>query len=134
MDSAKITIIGFFTFLLIYAFIFEYRDGNHSFFLGRPNDRDDINTILSKIDICTRYELNMVKWRRFFICSCFITLLIFFIVHNRVPNAKEILLYIVIIFSFLMLNHKNYNVIITKEAVEYNNKNIINLKNKLVTN
>lgn len=130
MDNSKI-IIGFFTFLLIYAFIFEYRDGNHSFFLGKPNDKDNINTILMKIDICTRYELNMVKWRRFFICAYFITLIIFFIVYHRVPSAKEFLLYIVIIFSVLLLNHKNYNCIITKEAVNYNSNNIINLKNKL---
>ena len=131
MNIAKLIIISYFTILFIYGVVFEYTEANHSFQAGKPKDNESILSSIRKMEICMRYELRMVKWRRFFICSCIITLLIFSLIHQRFPSTKELLLYVAIIFIILIFNQVNYESRITNEVVSYNKQNISNLKKQL---
>lgn len=115
-------------FLTFYAIIFELKDQSNAYSLGKHKQTDSINKSFRKLKKCISYDLKTVKWRRILVPSVFTCFLVFFIVHKKLPNAKEFLLYIGVVFISFYITYKNYSSKTTKEAILYSVENIKHIK------
>ena len=110
-------VIVFFLIFLLFALVREYKEQPNCYLLGQPKDNDGFKTIRTKIEICLRAETKAIKWRRCLIVAVISTGLIFILVHSRVPENKETILYTAIIYSILYLSMERFSDCISTEAV-----------------
>lgn len=143
-NSTLIIYIGL-SILLYIAIKYEYLDiycpnrsspvcgrGMGSMYVkGKPNSLDDIITLLEKIKISSRYEKNSVKWRRSFILSLISTILIFLILFHRLPDGKETLITLAILYFLFYISLDFFQHYVTKYAIKQIDLAISLLKDKL---
>lgn len=107
------------TLLCIFAIYNEKRQYNESYLLGKPdkNNKNSIYSILKKIKICTSYDFKTIKWRRIFLASVLSTILLYFIIYSSLPNERDFLLTIIILFLVISIMWYSY---ISKTGLEIN--------------
>jgi len=131
--------------VLFYAIRMEYTDlycksttskkcgtcmGN-AYIKGKPVNNDDINTLLNKIAISARYELNGVKWRRCFILAIIATFILFFLLYNRLPTGPELLISVIVLYVIYYLAAIFYQQTVATCAIKQIDQSIGQIKNKL---
>jgi ABC-type phosphate/phosphonate transport system permease subunit len=104
----SIFIVIFIILLSAYAFIFEKNESSDAFIKGIPDKKDSINKLYKKLEWCATYETRTVKWRRTLLSTVFIIILLFGFIHNKFPNTREVVLYMVFIFGTIYISGSLY--------------------------
>lgn len=130
MNNSKIIVlIG--TFFLLFALYHEHKEHDDAFTYHKSTKTDSIFSSLSKLENCLSYDAKTIKWRRIFIGTFLSIILIFGILHQKIPTAKEILIYFSFIFGVFYLNWNHYSKRTAFKATEYGKENINNINKKL---
>ena len=71
-----------------------------------PEKNDSKARTLSKLENCLKAQERSIKWRRSFLASIIIVVLIFGLLKFRLPESRELILYTMIIYCgfYIMLN------------------------------
>ena len=134
MESALIILFSVIIFFFIFAIFFENKDQSNAYTLGKMSEKDNINDSIRKLKICLTYDTKTIKWRRILIATSLALLLIFGMVHRRLPEPREMLLYFVIIFMCFELTWRSYTARTTSEAIQYGEENMKKLRETLSKN
>lgn len=111
-DKVSIVIYIIFIVFLILALVVEKQDIHcrdmngktcgvgmgRTYARGIPADSDDIKTLLAKIRITSRYDLNSVIWRRCYIGAIISALVVVFVIKNRMATGLELVSSFLIIY------------------------------------
>ena len=125
-------------FLIAFALLAYYREKTeqpNSFKQGYPNKEDTELQLYRKIKYCMEANIKTIKWRRSYISAILVVILLFSIVHFRIPETKELILYVFIIYIVYYMMWHNYTEITSISAAKAgitNLKNLKNLKNKSI--
>lgn len=131
MNIALIVLLCILVFFSIFAIIFEFKDQHNAYTLGKSSENDSINASVRKLHICMTYDTKTIKWRRILLASAMAVLLLFGLVHRRLPEPRELLLYFVIIFICFELSWRTYTSRTSNEAIKYAEENISQLRKTL---
>jgi len=86
------------------------KEGNGKTYSGsHPESNDTTNVLLSKIKIAALAGRKDVSWRRSFIASCIICLLVFAIVLRKIPSVAELLGVLFVCTTVMYAIHSFYN-------------------------
>lgn len=132
MNFALAILLAVLIFFSIFALYFENKDRANSYTLGKSSENDSINTSIRKLHICMSYDIKAIKWRRILLATGTSLLLIFSLVHHRLPSPKEFLLYFVIIFMCFEISWRTYTSHTSTEAIKYGEENISRLRQTLL--
>lgn len=127
MDNSLSLIVFVLTIMFLFALFFEINEQNNAYIKGRASSRDDIKRSLKKLDICLSYDLKTIKWRRSFICTILIIILLFIFVKDNEMTAKNLVLHFTVIFTIIYLNWRNYSQVIGSDVHKIGRKNIENI-------
>lgn len=89
---------------------------------GKPSCHDDVDTLLTKIRISSRYDEASVYWRRSIVFSVLLLFTLLLFVLRRLPNGTEILISFVIIYLFIYLFLVYYQEVVSKPATKQVNE------------
>ena len=89
---------------------------------GNPNDDDDVDTLLTKIRISSRYDEASVYWRRTIVFSVLLTFTLLVLLFQRLPKAVELIICFVTIYLFTFLFQVYYQEVVSKPATQQVNK------------
>ena len=98
---------------------------------GRPYTRDPPETLLNKISLSSSYENNTVKWRRCLIFSFVVTFIIFLLVLTRLPQGKELLICVLILYCTLYFMLSFYQNEVSRHATRQIDVSLDLLRDKL---
>ena len=129
----KIIFIGL-LFWAIYALIKEYGEHDDCFRIYIPRKGESIYRSAKKLEKCIKYDMHTIKWRRTLICSIITIILIYVLIHSRIPTAKELILHFLFIFIVFYLSWKNYVSRTANKAITFANKHVENIKESIRTN
>ena len=114
---------------LYFAFYLEYYDlfcpengqvckiGNGAAYAeGKPYPNDDVDTLLKKIRISSRYDEASVYWRRVIIFSILLLFVLLIVILRRLPNGYEVLVSFITIYLFTFLFLVYYQEVVSKQA------------------
>jgi hypothetical protein len=87
--------------------------------------------ILGKIKFASNYEDRWVKWRMFFMTAIFVTFSVTFILHERLPSGKEIIIFTSIIMLALTLTSNFYKFHLSNHVTKSINESVKILKSRL---
>lgn len=118
--------------LCIFAIYNEKRQYNESYLLGKPDknnkyNKNSIYSILKKIKICTSYDFKTIKWRRIFLASVLSAILLYFIIYSSLPNERDFLLTIIILFLVISVMWYSYINTIGLEINKYCDQHILDI-------
>lgn len=111
--------------LCIFAYTMEVIDQPNIYTESIPINRDSKDILYKKLDNCLQVNKTSIKWRRSFLASVICSILIFSIVYFRLPEPKEIILYVMIIYGVYYITWENFNRSVT-DKVETIGRDIIN--------
>lgn len=131
MDIRLILLIITLLFFCVYAILKEYKEHDDCFALGKYRERDSVHSSLRKLVKCVESDGNTVKWRRTLLATTISIIIIFGLVHTHIPTAKELLLYILIIFIVFYMSWHTYSIRTTGKAAIYAKEHIDNIKKYL---
>ena len=124
MDANLRIIAVIVVFFCFYAFFLELREKNHSYIKGKASSNDDVKKSLRKIDICLSYDLKTIKWRRCFLATIIIMVLLFVFVKDSEITPKNVLLYFTVIFTVMYISWRNYAKITGEDVYRIGRENI----------
>ena len=79
------------------------KEGNGKLFrFSKINKQDNVKTISLKMNKFIDDKKTQVKWRRFFIMTIILCLLIPYIITNNIPRGKDFLILFFIVFTILI--------------------------------
>jgi len=90
--SCGILVYTAFILLFLYAIWKEATEGDDCYTRAIPKDTNQIGTLLRKIGICTKYEDNVVRWRKAYIIAFVGCIVIFLVLGRRIPTPRELVL------------------------------------------
>ena len=116
-DPAGIVVVIIIVVTVICALMAEYRDvrctsfgskqcgkGMGSAYAdGRPESNDSIETLLKKIRITARYEVNSISWRRCFIAAVISAFLVLYIAKKKLPTGLQMGFALIVIYLIFYL-------------------------------
>ena len=89
---------------------------------GKPNKHDDIDALLAKIRISSRYDESSVYWRRVIIFSVLLMFTLLTLVLRRIPNGTELIISFITIYLFTFLFLVYYQESVSKPATQQVNE------------
>lgn len=98
MEKSGYVLLLFIVAICLFAYQKEKTEQCHTYARSIPSDIDSKSLLYKKISICLSSNRYLIKWRRCFLGSVLITILLFALVHFRFPTPKEIILYVFIIY------------------------------------
>ena len=114
----------------LFAFYLEYKDlfcpdggiakvgkGN-AYSKGKVKKDDDLDEILQKIRISSRYDEASVYWRRSIVFSVLLLFTLLILALQRLPNPYEILVSFVVIYMFVFLFQTYYQSVVSAPATK----------------
>lgn len=127
MDWMNITIYLILFITLISAIYLEYIDiycqgesrGNvckkgegASYYKGKPKNNDDIDTLLMKMRISSRYDICSVYWRRSIIFSIILSFVGLWLLLKRIPTGAELLVFTLITYllTYFMFHYYQHSI------------------------
>lgn len=75
---------------------------------SKPHSHDKPHTICDKIDFASSYHDRFVKWRAIFLFSVIATLLLWFVLYQKLPSEWESVVSILILMLLAILAHGFY--------------------------
>lgn len=112
----------FYLIVIILTFVaikYELDDATNAFKGYKPKKFDTPKRILHKIDNLVSYDQKTIKWRRIFVVSVVISLMIPLILYQRFPTSKELLIITSISYVIFILQWCNYTENISIPVSEY---------------
>jgi len=85
---------------------------------GKPHINDDVDTLLAKIRISSRYDEASVYWRRVIIFSVLLSFTLLLLIGRCLPNGTEVLISFVTIYLFTFLFLVYYQEVVSKPATK----------------
>lgn len=128
MEKIILCILLFFG---IFAFYKEYTEHDDSYSAFIPNNVDNVNNTLRKLEKCVDYEEKTVKWRRVFLTTLGTMLLLFGLCGHSTPTAKDLILYFFIIFLMFYVNWFHYISRTVSPVIKYQKQHVRNIRAKL---
>lgn len=116
--------------IFIFAVYREKIDSPHLYINAIPNENDSKSMLYKKLTRCLNYEITTIKWRRSYICAVISTVLIFLMVYYRIPEPKEIVLYILIFYIVYYMSWKDFTKRVSCPVENIGQEIIKNLKIK----
>ena len=89
---------------------------------GKPSKNDNIDTLLEKIRISSRYDEASVYWRRTIIFSVLLTFTLLLLILRKLPSGTDVLISFVTIYLFTFLFLVYYQEVVSKPATEQVNE------------
>ncbi len=86
--------------------------------LGKPAVEDDYNTLLDKIIITSRYEMNSIHWRRSFIVAAIAAFIVLYVMKNRLPDGISLLIAFLIIYILVYISYIFFQKAVTYPALK----------------
>jgi len=110
----------------------NYSSGNGAAYsLGKPCKHDNVNSLLKKIKISSRYDESSVYWRRVIIFTILLTFFVLFLVLQRLPTGLEVLISFVVIYFFTFIFLVLFQEVVSKPATKQVDKAVRMIRNKL---
>jgi hypothetical protein len=131
MFTSKIIFITILISFAIFALYNEYVQYDDAFTFHKASEKDSIVSSLTKLENCLIYDSRTIKWRRILLSTILVIVLLFGLFHQRIPNAKEILIYFFFIYIVFYMNWENYSQRTVSKANLYGRENISNIRRKL---
>jgi hypothetical protein len=77
-----------------------------TYYIGHPDETDDIETLLEKIRLSSIYELRTILWRKSLIVAMIISFIIIYLIKGKIPDGDEFVIGVAIsyIAIYTMLN------------------------------
>src|SRR6056300_148365 len=97
LDTRTVILVIALVLWSIFAYVKEYREHDDCFRTRGPKKGESIYRSTKKLEKCVTYDLHIIKWRRTLICSVISVVLIFVLIHTRIPSAKELILHLFLI-------------------------------------
>ena len=107
------------------------KDDAMSFRGSKPNESDDVTTLLDKIEIASNGEVKHIKWRRAFIMACIICIVIYALVITPGELPQWTTMYTIILLTFVIIYFHLNSYSHHKFSKEYISDSIKLLKQKL---
>lgn len=100
-----------------------------------PADDIDVDSSVLCDKIWSSLTINQktIKWRRTFLCALISIILIFVLVHQRVPEPQELILYLIILYSVWYLMWDDYTNKIEYKSVNNSKRMLSEIKRRLAT-
>jgi hypothetical protein len=127
MDSNLLLIAVIVVIFFLYSLILESKENNHSYIRGKASPTDSVKRSLKKIDMCLSYDLKTIKWRRCFVTTIIILILLFTLVKENEMTPKNISLHFTIIFTIIYLSWRNYSNVTGMDVYRIGRENIDNI-------
>jgi hypothetical protein len=132
--SFKMQKITFFILILvslfcIFAYTMESVDQPNIYTESIPINKDSINVLYKKLTNCLSIHKSSIKWRRSFLAAVICMILIFSLVYFRIPEPKEIILYIMVIYAVYYITWENFNRTVADKAESIGHDIINRLQN-----
>lgn len=127
--ATSYTVLLVFIFISIFAYLKEKEDQANCYRIAKPAEKDTIKQIVKKINETISYDTKSIKWRRALICSIISVFVIFALVETRIPQIREFILYLIVIYVVQYVSWKNYNKVISYPAKKYGELNLDKLIN-----
>lgn len=89
---------------------------------GKPNEDDNVETLLAKIRISSRYDEASVYWRRTIVFSILLTFTLLLLLYRRLPDATELIISFITIYLFTFLFQVYYQEVVSKPATQQVNE------------
>jgi hypothetical protein len=89
---------------------------------GKPHENDDVDTLLMKIRISSRYDEASVYWRRTIVFSILLTFTLLTLLFQRLPKALELIISFITIYLFTFLFQVYYQEVVSKPATQQVNE------------
>jgi len=79
---------------------------------GKPRRRDTVRTLLEKIRLSSRYEVNSVKWRRCILFAIIAGFVLLSLLFYRLPTGQELIIAVIVLylFSYIALDYYQQNI------------------------
>ena len=127
----KIFLLIIVIFWFIFALNAEIKDQKNAFLSGIYEKNDSLYKSLIKLKRCISYDCKTIKWRRSYLIANIITILIFIIIHKKIPSCSDYLLHMIIIFLGYNFMWENYVKVTSKQVLKYANENLKNIRKYL---
>jgi hypothetical protein len=134
MEIAKLIVSSFLIFFCTYALYKEYKEHDDAFTLNKAKENDALWSSFRKLEKCLDYDKKTIKWRRILLSTVLCIIMLFIILHKRLPNTKELVIYLFFIFIVFYVNWDQYSKRTASAAVFYGRENIENIKKHLIEN
>lgn len=100
-------------------------DGKGKFYLdGRGKKSDKVSVLLNKIEHLSETDEKTVLWRRSFIFSILMSILLSLLVLDHIPDGKELLLMVIVLFVICYFGYTFYRQHYYKFVREFIKENI----------
>lgn len=94
------------------------KDMGRAYVHGKLDESDDINTLLKKLKMTSRYEINSILWRRCFIVAIISSIILIFVLKNRMPTGIELTAGFLIIYIVMYMTLTYFQQKISKPALK----------------
>lgn len=108
-DIEWITIVLILILLFFFALLKEKSDHKDSYIFGIPKDKDSKSRLYKKIDVLSKSELTCVKWRRCYMTTIAIIIIIS-LIQMEIPTIRKLIVNVFVIFCsiYMMLELHSY--------------------------
>lgn len=131
MDPLGILVYTIIIVTILCAIWAEYRDSRCTSFgskqcgpgmgsayaAGRPHHDDSTETLLKKVRITARYEVNSINWRRCFIAAVVSAFLVLYIAKKKLPSGLQIGVAVIVIYLVFYLTMIGFEKTVTQPAL-----------------
>lgn len=128
MQSTTWLVIILFLLITYFAYCREKTEQPNAYLQGKPQKNDTERKLYQKIKYCLQSDLKTIKWRRSFLGAIIIVVLLFSIIHQRFPEANELILHVVIIYAVYYAMWHNYTYTISSIAYRLGTRNLARLR------
>ncbi len=125
IETIMIGLILLFTY---FAYCKEVKEQPNCYKQGIPKKGDKEKDVYKRLNVCLTAEPRVIRWRRSLIASVIAIALIFGIVHFRIPEMNELLLYLVIIYVVYYSMWDNFSDTVTVEVIKNGQANLRKLR------
>jgi len=125
----RIYFLILFIIILLFAVKREITDSKDCYIECMPVKSDSNKKLYTKLNRCLQYNKVCIKWRRSMIYAVISTFIIFFLVYFRLPETKELILFIFIMYIVYYYMWINFTDTVGKNA-ENISKDILKILKK----
>lgn len=128
MNHSMIVTFIIFGLFFYFAYIQEQAFYTDGFMEGECKPNDTKRILYKRIWRCLSAERKTIKWRRVFMGSVIATCFIFLLVHQRLPQPRETVMYTIIIYSVWYMTWDNYLSVVSDKAISMGRIALVKVK------
>lgn len=132
-----ISLLLLLTFLIVFYFAYtrELKEQANSYKNSTKDSNKTIELKVAELKVisCLEVDLKTIKWRRCFMISLISIMVFFLVLYGRIPEFKELLLGVIIVYIITYMEWQNYAIMVSKESAKTGIKNL-KLLRKIIKN